>query len=267
MTSDHLPLDQLQRWLLDAITHGHSAPTDQVKRRTLPSREQTAEERLAVYQKAYLARLLEVLRELFPCTRFAVGDDLFDQLTAGYLQAHPPQSYTLARLADHFVEYLDRTRPSNWGSFVVELSRLEQAIDHIFDAPGPENSPPFVMPSQADSSLTVELVSGCQLHSLEYPVSSYYTEWKSGREPVWPDQAPQFVALFRRDYVVRRYELTDLQYALLMALQAVRPIGDALSVTFEGMDLDEAMLTTDVSHWFTFWAAEGFFATPSALKT
>ena len=53
-------LDQLQRWFLDAVTH----PTmvADAGNTVLPSRQQSAEERLAVYQNAYPARLLEVLQ-------------------------------------------------------------------------------------------------------------------------------------------------------------------------------------------------------------
>src|SRR5512145_302951 len=126
MSTSPLSLNNLQRGLLEAVTRPNidlRGFEDEI----LPSQQQTARERLAVYQHAYLARLLDVLRELFPCTLFAVGDDLFDQFAASYLRRYPPHSYTLGRLADQWVAYLDETRPPNadWGEFVVELSRLE----------------------------------------------------------------------------------------------------------------------------------------------
>ena len=141
MSSPSQQLDHLQHWLLSAITSPSEITPSDLASTILPSHNQSATDRLAVYQHAYLARLLEVLRELFPCTRFAVGDELFDQFAAGYLAAHPPHSYTLARLADQWVEYFDASRPADWGRFVVEVARLEHAIDRIFDGPGPENFP------------------------------------------------------------------------------------------------------------------------------
>ena len=33
-----------------------------------------------------------------------MGDELFDTFCVGYLRAHPPQSYTLGRLADRFAD-------------------------------------------------------------------------------------------------------------------------------------------------------------------
>src|SRR5437764_4817615 len=149
MTSHESRLDELQRWLLAAVTDPSLPASTAIDEMILPSRQQSATERLAVYRGAYLARLLEVFREQFPCTRFAVGDELFDQFAAGYLQAHPPRSYTLAKLPDKLIDHLEESRPADWGELIVDLARLEQAIDRIFDAPGPENLPPFAMPHQA----------------------------------------------------------------------------------------------------------------------
>src|SRR5438067_1824682 len=171
MTSHESRLDELQRWMLAAVTDPSLPASTAIDEMILPSRQQSATERLAVYRHAYLARLLEVLREQFPCTRFAVGDELFDQFATDYLQAYPPRSYTLARLADSLVIHLEATRPADWGAFIVDLARLEQAIERVFEAAGPENLPSFMMPSQADESLKLMLAPGFELLSFRYPVS------------------------------------------------------------------------------------------------
>src|SRR4051794_22316491 len=103
----HSQLQGLQRWLLAAVTDP-AAPNnaDQV---LTGSQAQSASQRLGIYRSAYLARLLEVLREQLPCTRFAVGDELFDQFAIGYLRAFPPHSYTLGHLADSIVDHLNQT--------------------------------------------------------------------------------------------------------------------------------------------------------------
>src|SRR6476620_5683102 len=103
MTSDRLELAELQHWLFAAITDPAAPPRDEVDQLVQPSLQQAALDRLAVYRSAYFARLIEVLREQFPCTRFAVGDELFDPFAVGYLKAHSPRPYTLARLADKLV--------------------------------------------------------------------------------------------------------------------------------------------------------------------
>jgi hypothetical protein len=260
MSSPPNQLDELQRWMLASITAREDAARG-VEENILPSRQQSAAERLAVYSHAYFARLLEVLRELLPCTRSAVGDELFDRFAVGYLQTHPPHSYTLARLADKFAEYLDATRPADWGEFVVELVRLELAIDRIFDGPGPEALSPLTIPTNAGGALRLTVVPGFELHAFGHPVSDYYTRWKRGEEPAWPEPRQQFVALFRRDYIVRRYELSGVQFQLLRQIAGGLRLEEALQKVAEANDGEE--LASDVSRWFEFWARERIFATAS----
>ena len=291
--------DELQRWMLAAVTEPAKVGEAALNETILPSRQQSAADRLAVYQHAYVARLLEVLREQFPCTRFAAGDDVFDRLALGYLQAHPPRSYTLAHLADHLPDYLERTRPADWGEFLVEVARLEQAIDRVFDGPGPEGGLPrsgrptpgrgegmfrglegltekagmegepncgvnweantgkMPVPRAADESLRLSFVPGFELHEFRHPVSTFYTAWKAGEEPAWPGPEAQCIALLRRDYIVRRYELSREQFEMLGDLKAGKTLGEALAAVKEGR-LDERV--ANVREWFTEWTAGGFFA-------
>jgi hypothetical protein len=250
-------LNEIQRWMLGSIT-GSGGAAD-VAEHLLPSRQQTAEQRLNIYQSAYTARLLEVLQNLFPCTRFAVGDELFATFAAGFLQAYPPSSYTLARLADKLADYLETTRPADWGAFVVELVRLEQAIDRVFDAPGPETLPPFALPASPDDSLRLQLIPGFELHQFSYPVSEFYSAWKAGREAAWPKPSEQFTALLRRDYIVRRYELTAGQHAVLAAIRSGAVLEEAITSAASITDGDLESLTRQFHDWFAFWASERFF--------
>jgi hypothetical protein len=258
MSAAPLSLADLQARLLNAITRNEDHAT-RVHDEILPSHQQSAAERLAVYQHAYLARLLDVLRELFPCTRFAVGDDLFDQFAAGYLRRYPPHSYTLAILAEHWVEYLDETRPvdAEWGGFVVELSRLEQAIDRIFDGPGPEGLPPFSLPPDANAEMRLTFVPGFELHTFYFPVSTYFTAWKAGQQPAWPDRREQFIALFRHDYIVRRHELSREQFVLLTAIARGQTLAESLAAIADASP-------TNVIVWFSEWSASGLFSRAAA---
>jgi len=251
----------LQQWLLATITDPAAIDASDVCQRIAPGPQQTPAERLSVYQRAYFARLLEVLGELFPCTRFAAGDEAFGDLAAAYVVRHPPRSYTLANLADHLVDFLDQTRPADaeWGLLLVELARLEQAIDRIFDGPGPEMLPPFAVPPAADERLRLKLVPSCELHRFQFPVSSFYSDWKAGRQPTWPKPREQHVVLWRRDYIVRRLELSAVQCRLLLAIQRGDTLGESLA-TANGEARDTAELAGDIHRWFTAWSAAGLFA-------
>jgi len=259
-------LQKLQHWLLSAITlrDDQSAATETASIITA-SRQQSPAERLNVYRHAYFARLLDVLRELFPCLRFAIGDELFDQFALGYLERHPPRSYTLTALADRLVEHLDETRPTGaaWGEFIVELARLEQAIDRIFDGPGPELQPPFVLPAEATGDMRLSLAPGFELHAFAFPISTCYSDWKANQRPQWPQPEQQFLALFRRDYIVRRLELEPMQYEILRSLVAGDTVAAAIAQAFESggpYPSDESEGAATIRRWFTAWAAAGIFA-------
>jgi hypothetical protein len=273
-----MSLAALQRWMLAAITRPTprqiladtqslpgeppvDLPVDQVLR---ASRAQTADERLAIYQSAYFARLIEVMRELFPCLRQAVGDEVFDQFALGYLVAQPPTSYTLARLADRFVEHLAQSEPPDapWAGFLSELAALERAIDETFDGPGPEDVPPLNWnPGQFPDPANLRLVPaiGWRLLAFQYPVSTYYTSWKKGEAAQWPAPQPQYVALQRRDYVVRRHELTSSQHAVLTRLASGMDLAGALDLLAND-EHHPPPSSADIQQWFTQWAASGFFA-------
>jgi hypothetical protein len=258
-------LRSTQAWMLTAITHPHgvvAGPNSQrIDDLILPSPQQSAAERLAVYSSAYFARLLEVLRELFPCLRDAVGDEVFEQFAVGYLQQHPPTSYTLHRLADRFAEFLDATRPAAEAAlaFVVDLARLEHAIDLVFDDAGPEDS---AIPSEpAAGHRPLVLVPGFRLLAFRYPVSSYFTAWKRGGSQAWPEPREEFIALFRREYVVRRHELSRVQFDLLTELAAGRALDDALSSVAMLSSVATPLDADEVRQWFTAWSASGLFLT------
>ena len=78
---------------------------------SIRSKRRTSVERLEVYANAYYARLLECLRDEFPALLHAVGEEVFDGLAFGYLQAYPSTSYTLSNLSRNFARFLEETRP------------------------------------------------------------------------------------------------------------------------------------------------------------
>ena len=268
-------LEQLQRWMLDVITHpgGIAAETaaGEIDRVVLPSRSMTSSERMVVYGNAYYARLLECLREFFPCLVHAVGEETFDEFAVAYLQKHPPQSYSLNHLADRFPQFLEDTRPVladeelSWPDFAIDLARLEQAIDGVFDGPGPEGEPILLaadlqkVDAQIWPEMRLEFVPGLQLLAFRFPVSTYYTAWKRDESPAFPRAEPQFAAIFRRDFIVRRLELSRPQFDLLQALSDGATVGGAIAIAAAQV-LNVQAFACDLQQWFATWASSQLIA-------
>jgi hypothetical protein len=252
------------------------------------SRALSAAERLAIYANAYHTRLLECLGEVFPMLKRTLGEDAFDALAFGYLQEYPSRSYTLNELGRHFPNYLQQTRPDaneagdelpyvtetsaelveNWPQFLIDLAKLEWAIYEVFDGPGVEGIP--LLRSEHLSGISPEQwprmkltpVVCLQLLTTQFPVNDFYTALRrASADEVVPPPQPQesFVALIRRDYVVRRYTLSRTEFNLLKALKAGVSIDEAVESVAapSGVDLDQ--LAANLQTWFRNWTLEGFF--------
>ncbi len=283
-------LQQLQRWLYGAITGSSVSDGDDSERisdsvadHVAPSHALSSEERLEIYQRAYVARLIEVLREEYSVLCRAFGTELFDQFAMEYLRVYPSESYTLARLGDRFVEFLEATRPAesdrmsesnpesdenpigNWADFFIDLARLEQTVNQVFDGPGNENLPPFsahdLAKLSADDFATARLIVAPCVRLLEtrFPVDEYFAAILRDERPAIPRPDQSYVAVSRRSYRTERRSLTRSQYTLLATMQAGVAVGDALAVAAEMGDEPIEKFANQIERWFADWTAAGFF--------
>ena len=280
-------LGRIQRWLQAALMHpdgvveGVDSPEarrhldvgpEGVERVLTRSKALTAVDRLAIYGAAYYARLLECLREEFPVLARALGEDVFDGFAFGYLQKYPSRSYTLTRLAAHFPRYLAETRPADegegpgagWPEFLIDLATLELTFSEVFDGPGAEGLPLLdadrlrAVPAERWPEARLVPVECLRLLALRYPVHAYYTAVRADRDPAPPGPADTFLAVTRRDYVVRHHELARPEHEVLQALVAGQPVGEALALAARaGADFDH--LARNLRDWFQAWASRGFF--------
>jgi hypothetical protein len=285
-------LEQIQRWMQTVIMHLNGvesgvasaearrlidvAPTE-VEQVVTRSRALAALDRLEIYNRAYFARLVECLREEYPVLLHALGDEAFDSFAVGYLYEHPSRSYTLNHLGTHFPRYLEESRPTslrvqvggaprpNWPDFLIDLARLELTFNEVFDGPGVEGQRLLevervlqVPPARWPEARLVP-VPCLRLLALRHPVHRYFRAVRKKRKPPIPRPVETFLAVTRRRYVVRRYQLSRLQYVLLDELVAGQSVGEAIEKTAEaaGSELDE--LADHLREWFRNWTAEGFF--------
>jgi hypothetical protein len=281
-------LEQIQRWMQAAIMHpvgvaegiasaearGHiDVGPDEAETVVTRSRALTALQRLAIYGYAYYARLLECLREEFPVLKHAVGEEVLDAFAVGYLQQYPSRSYTLFQLGVNFPRYLAETRPdgggeglpADWPDFLIDLATLERTFNEVFDGPGVEGERLLdadrLRALSAERLLEARLVSvPClRLLVLRYPVHRYFTAVRRHEDPDPPGPAETCLAITRRRYVVRHFELSRPAYEFLHALVAGEPVGVAIRRAAESASPDLERLATNLQAWFHDWAAEGFF--------
>jgi hypothetical protein len=286
MNDQRRDLANLQRWMQTVITHPDgvpaglasdearsaidAAPAD-VEQIVSRSAALTSVQRLEVYANAYYARLVECLEAEFPVLAAALGGDAFAGFALEYLIRHPSRSYTLARLGENFARDLEETRPPragdapDWADFLIDLARLEWTFSQVFDGPGVEGQRLLdveklrAVPTDRWSDSRLVCVPCLRLESFRFPVSAYYSATRRSERPDPPAPAATYLAVNRRNFVVRRHDLTKPQFELLTALRGGDTVGAAIATIASAAQTAFDSFAAQLHDWFAQWAAEGFF--------
>jgi len=94
----------------------------------------SAEQRLAVYGRAYRLRLQEVLDGDFQGLRTLVGAPEFERLGHAYIDAHPSGHPSLRWFGKYLSAFLARTPPYAAQPVLAEMAAFEWAQGEVFDA-------------------------------------------------------------------------------------------------------------------------------------
>ena len=181
MSSESEPLAALQQWMLDCILRPDpAAQAGAVADHIAPSPTLTPQQRLAIYQRGYLARLRECMAGQFKALHHALGAELFADFVEEYLRVYASRSPTLSDLGGRFAQYLQETRPDAaqppaerepWVDFMIDLARYEWDVFLKFDAAGHEGKP-FADEATPDAALRLQ--PSLSLHHYDFPVDAYY---------------------------------------------------------------------------------------------
>ncbi|MFV0445995.1 MAG: putative DNA-binding domain-containing protein [Planctomycetaceae bacterium] len=279
-------LEQVQQWMLSVISDPRGVEAgirSEAAQRQIPlspddiehvvhrSTACSSEERLAVYSHAYFARLLECLQAEYSVLAQATGEEEFLSLATGYLLTHPPCSYTLCQLGARLPSYLAETRPSrdcdatvpDWADFLVDLARLERTYADVFDGPGDEQQPnldpsELALLTVADGDvIRVQVSRSLQLLSLRFPAHETYSSLRAGALFNPPQSRPTQLAVYRRDFVVQRREITPPEATLLMSLQGDASLARALDALLDNHELFPDDAIPLLHNWFEDWTAAG----------
>jgi len=289
MSTEPYNLDRIQQWMQSVITHPDGivsgiesdtarqqidVSTQNIEQVITPSQALTSIQRLEIYGNAYYARLLECLHDEFPALVHALGDETFSGFAFGYLQAYPSTSYTLCELGKHFPQYLEETKPADegngepsWPELIIDLARLDRIYSEVFDGPGDEGEPLLTpddlasVPPETLANIRLVPARSLRLESFRFPVHEYASAVRHSSEAELPAAAVTWLAISRRDYIVRRRALSSVQYELLRAIVQGAPLGEAVQVAAQTSDVKVDQLAENLGDWFAEWATDRFFRT------
>jgi hypothetical protein len=259
-------LPEIQRWMQAAIAGENESQTtiSTIEDVILPSSQMTSSDRLAIYQRAYLARLIECMRAEYPMLCRALGQELFDDFATSYLVQHPSASYTLAELGEQFADHLGQMSPPEsvskdcYGA-IIELARLEWTTAEVFNGPGTERSPPLnacqLVPDAWDT-LALSLAPSVRLIQFHCPVHEYYRALRTDADAAPPKPAQTFLVVSRLDYTVRHHAVNESLFALLQSLQTQSNLMTAISAAAEQGGEDPDRFASQLHTWFAWIAQE-----------
>ncbi len=230
---DHI--SRMQKYMQEALVSPSQSKLGDIEGLFIPSKNLSAKECLAIYQRGYILRLAKCLAEQFPALCHALGGELFDQFARQYIRDRPPVSYTLYDLGRRFSTYLDEERPDKnlppqqregWIDFMVDLASFERLHFCLFDAPGHEGKP-WPCADLPDKDL---ILQPCfELDAYRYPVAWYYHTYSRKPDLNYPDQRESYVAILRKDYLTSTFPINRVHYLFLKQLQICQDITYSLS--------------------------------------
>lgn len=286
MSDESRNLDQIQRWMQTVISWPNGVEagiaseeaqskiplqSSELDTVIIASSQLTSQERLGIYANAYYARLLECLSEEYPALVCAMGKTAFGAFSMEFLQEYPSTSYTLSELGAHFPQFLKETKPAteegevNWTDFLIEIAWLERVYSEVFDGPGIERE--SVLSAETLNSIAPEVwpelrlkMAPCfRLLEFQFPVHEYISNARQGNSPTIPEQQITYLAITRRNFIVRRESISQSEYFLLSRLEQGLKVGDAITQFAESGLMEPGELDVKLHQWFRHWVASGFF--------
>ena len=261
--SAHLPLAALQRRFLARVTArapmpaGASPPLDDAG--AVLGGVSSAEQRIAIYQRGYFARLVECLRDDYPAVARALGPDEFEALCIDFVDAHPPASPSLNFYGAPFAAFC-ASRAEHWSVFVGELARLEWAVvESIHANAGPTLDLTALanLPAAAWEQTRLLPSPALRIVRATHPVRRYYQAFLDGQLATVPELEPSTVAVCRRGPEVRPIDVEASHAVLLERLVEGQPLGVALDALAADANEDAC---ARLERAFSAWVAGGFFA-------
>jgi hypothetical protein len=189
--------------------------------------------RLAIYARAYCARIAGVLAADAPVLRAVAGDG-WDALVRGYLAVCPPRHASLREAGDRLADFLAQG-PTPW---LADLARLERARCEVFDAADAvalTRADVAALPPDGFAELRLALIPAAIVVPLASAADDVWAAHQDGAadlvdEPPTPASAPRTVLVWRRGLEVIHRTLPPTEAAAVGLLAAGTTFADVCAV-------------------------------------
>lgn len=106
----------------------------QIESRVIKQGALNSSQRVDIYRNGYRIRLRGVIDSDHEMLSLYLGDELFEQLVEGYIDAAPSEHPSLRFFAERMPEYLSKTEPYSNYPILAEIAGFERVLLHTFDS-------------------------------------------------------------------------------------------------------------------------------------
>jgi Putative DNA-binding domain len=228
----------------------------------LPSKTLEPTERLGIYHGMYLFRMEEAMASDYPALKHFLGDEAFFDLVKDYVQVYPSRSPSLNPLGQHLPEFVKTAAGLKRPDFCHELARLELAVAEAFagpETPRLSDEQIAAVPPEAWEGARLKPVGTFRLLSFRYPVNDYLqTVLDDNHDHPKARLKDSWIAVYRRDYMVYRLDLSRAAHDLLADLAGGSSLGQAISRAMKTGGR-RAPSEHELFRWFRQWVSVSVF--------
>ncbi len=265
-------LNELQRWMALRLRELRGLPKSP-ETSALAAERFTGNDRLSpveqleVYRQQFWLRHTSALLEDFPGLSGILGQADWERLTETYLQAYPPKGFTLRDLGADLPAHITTCDWLDKQELCEDMARLEWAYVELFDsALAPPVSPEKIasIPEDAWNGARLALQPNLQFVSSRYPVAELRLALRRARDGAataplaLPEQAPEWLVLYRKGNDMYREELSQAGFSLLRKLRDGVPLLAACEAVGAALPEAASEVGTQIGPWFQRWASLGF---------
>jgi hypothetical protein len=243
----------------EAVTAAEPLAAERIERCFSGTPALPAPDRLAIYAQMYLGRLVDGLRQTFPCVAGWLGEERFSALAEDYVRRHPSEHHDIGQVGRHLASFLvshpDPDRPD-----LADLAALEWARQEVFFAPAADRleAGGLVRLLADDPGRTaLPLSPALRVIRLAHDVLPAWRQLEAGMAPgpALPGEAA--VAVWRVGYDVVHGPIPPEEAAALEAAFAGASIAEVLA-PFGALEAPAVAAHAALSSWLAEgWIVEG----------
>lgn len=222
-----MTLAELQALLHGGITGTTGGREDALRAEVIPRPPLDSLERVEIYARMYLHRLVDAVAEDVPHTARLLGHSAFVDTVRDYLHQHPSRSPDIGQVGRHFGAWL-RNRPEIRPD-LPDLALLERARSEVrtaLDAPAAGAEALQSLPPEALPAARFVFSPSLRLLRLQHDVRAVWDALEAENEAPEPVPQPTATAVWRQEFKVFHTVLSE-------------PEARALTIAREGGTLEE----------------------------